>query len=360
MGVTKRQYKYKKRHFTMDVYHDNKIQEYIQDNKNINTLYSNLEKLKSLNSSDNDIIYSIKELEKTILKTEKEQLQYLNNTSELLFDYYNTIENNNATPELQQDIQYFFNAYNTHAQETPQKSVFDNYLSFTDPNYISDVKVHNQNMCKYCNTSEMNELTNDYLLCCPNCNAIDYLMLDTDKPTYKEHHKEITYFSYNRMNHFSEWINQIQGKETTDIPQEVFDKILMDTKRYRIDNLATLTYDKIKEILKKNKLNKYYEHIPYIYNRITGKNNPFLTIQLEEKLKNMFMEIQTPFLKYAPKNRKNFLSYSYVLHKFLEILGEREYLSFFPLLKSREKLYQQEVIWKKICQDLNWQYIPSI
>ena len=33
---------------------------------------------------------------------------------------------------------------------------------------------------------------------------------------------------------------------------------------------------------------------------------------------------------------------------------------YFPLLKSREKLQQQDFIWKKICNDLEWEYIPSI
>ena len=71
--------------------------------------------------------------------------------------------------------------------------------------------------------------------------------------------------------------------------------------------MATLNYEKIRAILKKNKINKYYEHIPYILNRITGKINPQLTPELEEKLRQMFKEIQVPFLKHSPKNRKNFL-----------------------------------------------------
>ena len=82
--------------------------------------------------------------------------------------------------------------------------------------------------------------------------------------------------------------------------------------------------------------------------------------ELEEKLKNMFKEIQVPFLKYSPNNRKNFLSYSYVLHKFIQILDQPEFLKNFPLLKSRDKLHQQEQIWKKICEDLNWKFIRSI
>lgn len=37
-----------------------------------------------------------------------------------------------------------------------------------------------------------------------------------------------------------------------------------------------------------------------------------------------------------------------------------EYLKFFPLLKSNEKLYKQDQIWKKICKDLRWEFIPSV
>jgi hypothetical protein len=36
----------------------------------------------------------------------------------------------------------------------------------------------------------------------------------------------------------------------------------------------------------------------------------------------MFAEIQTPFAKHCPANRKNFLSYGYTLYKFCELLGE--------------------------------------
>ena len=57
---------------------------------------------------------------------------------------------------------------------------------------------------------------------------------------------------------------------------------------------------------------------------------------------------------------KNFLSYSYVLHKFCELLEFDNLLEYFPLLKSREKLHQQDLIWEKICKDLNWEFIPSL
>ena len=94
--------------------------------------------------------------------------------------------------------------------------------------------------------------------------------------------------------------------------------------------------------------------------KITGISPPIISSDIEHKLKLMFKEILTPFLEVCPQNRKNFLSYSYVLHKFCELIELDHLLTYFPLLKSREKLQQQDKIWEKICRDLKWQYIPSI
>ena len=153
---------------------------------------------------------------------------------------------------------------------------------------------------------------------------------------------------------------QFQAKESTDIPTNVYDKIILEIKKERITNMATLTPVKLREILKKLKLNKYYEHVPHIINRINGIQAPTMSRETEEKLRSMFKEIQIPFIRHCPKDRKNFLSYSYVLHKFVELLGLDEFLPSFPLLKSREKLHQQDLIWEKICRDLEWEFIRSL
>ena len=93
---------------------------------------------------------------------------------------------------------------------------------------------------------------------------------------------------------------------------------------------------------------------------LNGRKAPSLSIKEEEHLRALFKEIQLPFSNNCPEDRKNFLSYSYVLHKFCELLEYDYLLPHFPLLKSREKLLQQDIIWKLICKDLNWQYIASI
>ena len=400
----KRKCNYEKTTYTLDICHEKQLKEFENKYNNIQKLTKdkkNLEKkintFKKEKNNETDIFIinqnnienkheKIFELEKKLKKINLEidelnnknnEIDYLSKTSDILFKYFDYVENENDDDDKKQNkkIVNFFSPYknlddNDKTIEHLGKSDFqnsinredllENYLSKTDKDYINSNLKTLKEKCYHCNSENVNELTNDGILYCTDCNTIDYIIIDNERPSYKDPPKEISYFSYNRINHFNEWINQTQGKETTDIPEEVFDKIYLELKKNKINNMAILNYDKIKAILKKIKVNKYYEHIPYILNRITGRVNPQLTPELEEKLRNMFKEIQVPFLKHSPQNRKNFLSYSYVLHKFLEILGEYKYLPYFPLLKSREKLHQQEQTWKKICEELNWEFIRSI
>ena len=141
---------------------------------------------------------------------------------------------------------------------------------------------------------------------------------------------------------------------------EIIELIKLELKKNRIKIIDYTQIDKIKKILKKLKLNDYYEHIAYIISKITGKHAPCINRETEETLKKMFDKIQEPFERHCPKDRINFLSYSYVLHKFFQLLGFDEFVLSFPLLKSRQKLRIQDEIWKKICADCGWEFYPSV
>jgi hypothetical protein len=206
----------------------------------------------------------------------------------------------------------------------------------------------------------MNCLAQEGIMICPSCGYQEIILVEQNRPIYRQSNKEASHYTYKRSNHFNEWISQIQGKESTDIPEEIFEKIVNEINKQKIKDLSKLSYHKMREILKKINTNKYYEHIYYIIYRLNGVPAPNFPPELEEKLRNMFKEIQAPFLKYCPSNRKNFLSYSYVLYKFCQLLEKDEYLKYFSLLKSREKLHLQDQIWKKICEEVNWEFIQSI
>jgi len=241
-----------------------------------------------------------------------------------------------------------------------KRSLVEQYMSITDPSFIrSQFNEVSIGQCHEC-MIPLTCLMQDGIMLCQECGYQELLLVEQNKPIYRQPSKEASHFSYKRINHFNEWISQIQGKESTDIPEDIFEKIVSEIKKEKIHDCSKLSYHKMREILKKLKINKYYEHIHYIISRINGQPTPNFAPDLEEKLRTMFKEIQGPFLKHCPRDRKNFLSYSYVLYKFFQLLEKDEYLKHFPLLKSREKLHLQDQIWKKICEELNWQFIESI
>lgn len=104
------------------------------------------------------------------------------------------------------------------------------------------------------------------------------------------------------------------------IPEEVMSEVICEIKKRRIQNIAALTEQDIREILKKLNRSKYYEHSAHILSRLNGNPPPTITPEIEEKIRAMFQEIQAPFLLYCPDDRTNFLSYSYILYKFFELL----------------------------------------
>jgi hypothetical protein len=214
--------------------------------------------------------------------------------------------------------------------------------------------------CTHCGYHDRTVQLQDGYVFCNKCHTVEYILVDHEKPSYKDPPRDTSYFAYKRGNHFGEWLNQVQGKETTEIPEEVYDAILLEIKKEKVTNMATLTKQKIKAILKRLKINKFYEHATLIITRINGIPPPHFPPELEDKLRQMFCQIQAPFLKHAPAKRKNFLSYSYCLRKMVQLLDQDQYIDSFSLLKARDKLQVQDEIWKKICQEISWEFIPSL
>ena len=244
-----------------------------------------------------------------------------------------------------------------------KKDIYENYLIYVENSKGADVNKIRQNKieCKSCKSSNVFHDSVQSCEVCMDCGCMDFVL--GMEMTYKEEQEnteKIINYSYKRENHFNEWLSQFQAQEVTSIPPEVIEQLRTEFKKMKIKNVNEITHAKVRSLLKKLKLNKYYEHVPYISNILNGIQPKRMPTNLEERLRQMFKEIQTPFDKNCPAERKNFLSYSYVLYKFCELLSEDDYLECFPLLKSKEKLYQQDVIWRKICKDLQWEFIPTV
>ena len=238
-------------------------------------------------------------------------------------------------------------------------NIVKTYLSGIDQSFI-DINnfIKLSSGCEYCHVGELIPLEDEGILICNKCSRNTPYLIENEKPSYKEPPKEACFYAYKRINHFKEIIAQFQGKETTQIPLEVIENIKLQIKKERI-NLSHVTNIKTKDILKKLGYNKYYEHIPFIKDKL-GIKPPVMSPEFEDTLYSLFMDLQAPYSKFCPDDRVNFLNYYYTAYKLCELLGETQYLEHFPMLKDREKRIDQDNIWKQICHELNWEFIPTI
>uniref|UniRef100_A0A6C0JCN6 Uncharacterized protein n=1 Tax=viral metagenome TaxID=1070528 RepID=A0A6C0JCN6_9ZZZZ len=392
--------KNKQEQTTIDSKHNNVLskilntQNSVPNMKNkLSKINSEIEKLNKYNSNELsdeqmelklELIENKKEIEKEIKTAENktELNNYILNTGHILYHYYddsnvyNTISPKDKTKKTVLD---FFGKNNKKDESTKnddknkknidyeinslsKNEIMDKYLSITDKSYVKNVSnISNENLDECMKCKQQRKLDSIHgCLICTNCGECENILVDSDTPSYKEPPKEITYFAYKKINHANEWLSQFQAKESTDISEDIFEKIEQELKKESYLNFKNITTSKVRDILKKLDLTKYYEHCHYITNRITGKPAPVIDGELEEKVRNMFKEIQSSWMKYCPSDRSNFFSYPYIFYKFFQLLDKDEYLPYCRLLKSREKLQEHDEVWKKICKDLKWQYIPTV
>ena len=318
-------------------------------------------KLDKLDLDENErrqINENVKEMQTEIdnIEGKTDEYKYYLDTGPTLFKYYEHLENPTVHKPRHFQLGNRRGISRTGDGNTCRFKLLDDFLSINDPNWVRKSKSNkylDEAICQNCKVlKNLNYRESIYV--CPVCAEEQTTFIDSDRPSYKDPPPEVNYFAYKRINHFNELLAQFQAKESTHIPQDVFSMIKQELKKER-KTVKDLNFDLVKRYLKKHsskKYNQYYDHIFHIINRLNGDKPLNMTPTMENNFRYLFLKIQKPFDKYCPKERKNFISYNFVFYKFCEMLGYREFLKYFPLLKSKDKLYEQEKIWEKICADI--------
>ena len=288
---------------------------------------------------------------------------YIKN-ADIILKYYGGSDKVQSMSSTPGDQNTFVKYLTQVVQDTPsisKKDLFEEFTTRMKLNTGTDVveKTYATEHCDRCNIAR-EELSEEGILVCPKCGSEEYMLVVSDFPSFRDPPKERNNYAYKKINHLNEILNQFQAKESTIIPEDVLSEVICEIKKRRIQNIAELTEIGMREILKKLNRSKYYEHATHILSRLNGNPPPTITPEIEEKVRAMFQEIQAPFLLYCPDDRTNFLSYSYILYKFFELLELDEYKVYFPLLKSRDRLIAHDTIWKRICDYLKWEFIRSV
>lgn len=197
-------------------------------------------------------------------------------------------------------------------------------------------------------------------MCCSVCGLSKPFIDMTAIQSMQRGNVEFVSQSYKRANHFLEWLNSIQAKSSFVVPEEVIVQIVYHLARSGIAAASAVTCENVRMSLKHLRLRAYYEHVCQIACRISGGAPPRFRPEVEERLRLMFLAVQQPFER-ARGQRKNFLSYSYILMQFLWLLGidsDTVPRLAFTMLKGPDKLEKQNAIYREICRELDWSFRP--
>ncbi len=367
---TKKDATNKKANVTLDSKHEEFIEKFkTNEQELIPELENERESIKALVSSCKDmdekmdLIDKYKELGRRIKELKKSKKEYFLDNSKFIFSYFENKKNICDGKGNTKVLYSFFNMEKGSAAKQLQENTTPNnvkqYLANVDVDFL-DINnfITDADICKMCEKGELIPQDDEGILVCTHCSRHFQYLIDNEKPSYKEPPKEVCFYAYQRINHFREILAQFQAKETTQIPEEVLEDIKNQLKKERID-ISQLTERKMKEILKRLSYSKYYEHIAFIKYKL-GIKPPVMSTELQETLCNLFLEIQAPYSKHCPKDRTNFLSYRYTVYKLCELLDQTKFLPHLSMLKDKVKRIEQDEIWKKICEELDWEFIPTL
>jgi hypothetical protein len=215
---------------TLDIQHTNKLNEFHDKISRVSSLkqkYNELqERIMSVEAKRRDAQLNIDEYDQLIaliderddtkkvinhIESTDDEVDYLINTAPILFKYYDIVEKGNPIDELTMNskinnksiLKFFLKPQETDREErkgevVDRASLVEKYLAYTDDNYIRTVEQEECNQCTNCGSSSRNVLLNDGIIYCNDCSCVEYIIVDHDKPSYKEVPREVTYFAYKR------------------------------------------------------------------------------------------------------------------------------------------------------------------
>jgi hypothetical protein len=205
---------------TMDIQHSLKMQQFQEKESKISFLQDKISDfnnellvLESQNKND-DNIYKIIDIKDEIIAYEKElqdinvntdEIEYLLNTGDILFKYYEIIDKGSQNDEsllinkknivANSVLKYLIKQENQQNEENnngdDKATLLDKYMECTEHNYVKNIEIKNKDRCLSCDSMNRNVMLNDGIIYCNDCCTVEYIIIDHDRPSYKDPPKEI-------------------------------------------------------------------------------------------------------------------------------------------------------------------------
>ncbi len=168
-----------------------------------------------------------------------DEMDYYDNAGDLISDYYEMRDKVEPVVKESKNILEFLcnkkdkQIINNEIKIANKANLFEKYCQRIDG--IRIVKDNGSNRIKYCiecNIEKILDMSESAYIC-PCCGDSEMIILDEDRQIKD-------YSPYKRLNHFREWLNQFQAKQSPDIPEQLFIDIVKELNKNRITDLSIL------------------------------------------------------------------------------------------------------------------------
>lgn len=153
------------------------------------------------------------------IENQTEEKKYYLNAGNLLCEYYdNVTKKDNSAGDMSiidkmnhNKFQGDINNYIDRERGFQGAKYFNEYVKIIDPSNINHGELmikHEQ--CDSCGGEKTYSSSEGYNVC-ESCGEIDRVVIDFEKPSYKDPPLETSYFAYKRSNHYAEFLFQMEG-----------------------------------------------------------------------------------------------------------------------------------------------------
>ena len=226
-------------------------------------------------------------------------------------------------------------------------------------NKYNKTKMHDEveeisyDFCKCGEKMTIQSNTSEFL--CTKCGIINTLVgtVFEDYQFYNQEGSRYKHASYEPSRHCKFWIDRIQAKESTNIPEDVILKIEECIKCDKIQLVHNISIEQFRKYLKDTGLSKYNDHLPLIKKMITGINPPQLNHNESQLLFNYFDKSVKTYNIIKDPMKNNNIYYPYLISRILEIIiNDRQKLK--KLLdcihfQGNTTLIENDRVWELIC-----------
>jgi predicted RNA-binding Zn-ribbon protein involved in translation (DUF1610 family) len=264
--------------------------------------------------------------------------------------YFNKIKNCEITNKIVNDYKedlmservfiYINNIYNTvknalskvAGAQTKLNTIFNSYESI---NIDIETEHNTKNVCDNCGGTKICFNKNVEKYTCQNCNFIfEFIkinksdIVENEKSSKNMDNKSKNKFEPNK--HFKEKLDQILNNSPVKINNEKEKEIDAAINKWceknNIRNYMLLDYDSLRNCLKQSGLTKFYNTIPYFYNKYTGTIPQLLTNEEYQTVLHIFDIFKNVYYSdVKTENETNIKSYSFLAHRIINsILDDKK------------------------------------